>query len=140
MHTPARTMFVALLLTLPAAAQAGLPECSDKSVAQRARSQFNFAMEVQGATMPRRAKSFAEGTETGRTPYVHPLAPPGYELRFCEGSLKLDDSSTLPVFVRVTGKDGDGKAEAEAIETCWIDPRFPRFVTGCKEETAPGRR
>ena len=96
-------------------------------------------MEFKTPPIPRRAKNLEQATETGRIPYIHPLASPGYEVRFCEGSLKLDDNSMLPVFISVTGKDGDGDKDAAIVETCWENPAYPRSIPDCEGEKAPGR-
>jgi hypothetical protein len=140
MPTRIAALLTAAFAFAPMAAHAGLPACADRWVAELARDQFNGSMELRGSSTPRRARSFEDATETGRMPYVHPLAPPEYELRFCEGALRLDDTSTLRVFISVVGKERDGKHGAEALETCWEDPRFPRAAPGCDGEKAPARR
>jgi hypothetical protein len=78
--------------------------------------------------------------ETARTPNSSPFAPPGFETRYCEGMLRLDDNTTLPIFIMVVGRDGDGSGTFEGLETCWKDARFPRNFEGCDTETAPSRR
>ena len=138
---PYRTgwLFAALLLAAPIPAQAGLPECKDASVAEAARFQFDDARESSDPPSPRRSRALAGMHETGRAPNSNPLAPPGTETRFCEAVLKLDDSTTLPLFIAIAGKDGDGKAGFDGLEACWQDARFPR-LSSCKTEMAPGRQ
>ena len=133
-----RGLVLAAMVAAATPALAGLPGCGDPDVADRALSHFGDAAEQRQYT--RRASGFAEPRETARTPYTHPLAPRGFEARYCEGILVLDDGGRLPVYIQVIGRDGDGKRAAEAIETCWQDPRFPRMSIGCAGERAPARR
>ena len=131
---------IAALLWAAAPALANLPACAHPDVAERVRFHFDDAQESRDPPGPRRGRGLEAVRETGRTPNGNPLAPAGYETRYCEGVLRLDDNSTLRVFIMVVGRDGDSRPGFEGLETCWSDPRFPRAFEGCKTETAPGRR
>ena len=121
-------------------ARANLPGCSDPDVAERARFHFDDSQESRKPPGPRRSRGLESVRETGRGPNSNPFAPAGYETRYCEGDLRLDDNSTLHMFIMVVGKAGDSTPTFEGLETCWADVRFPRAAEGCKTETAPGRR
>ena len=101
-------------------------------------SHFNDAQETRQA--PRRARKLDNIVETGLGPAEGMFVPKTYQSRYCEGDLRLDDNSTVHVFIIAIGVPGDNKPGAEAIETCWSDPRFPRYAEGCKVEVAPSRR
>ena len=137
---PALLLLTALALGSTQPARAGLPDCSHPDVAERARFHFDDAQESRTPPGPRRSRGLEAVRETGRAANSSPLAPAGYETRHCEGDLRLDDNSTLHLFIMVVGKAGDAKPTFEGLETCWADPRFPRASEGCKTEKAPGRR
>jgi hypothetical protein len=129
----------AVLIGTRGVAFAGLASCTDAAVQERARFQFDDARESSQPPSPRRSRALEGVVETGRTPNSNPLAPPGYESRYCEGTLTLDDGSILHLFILVAGKD-DGAAGFEGLETCWQDARFPRTASSCKMETSPTKR
>ena len=134
------SLLLAMLALAPGhPARANLPNCSDPDVAERARFHFDDSQESRKPPGPRRSRGLEAVRETGRGPNSNPLAPAGYETRYCEGDLRLDDNSMLHVYIMVVGKPGDSRPTFEGLETCWADPRFPR-VSGCKTETAPARR
>ena len=132
------SLSIALLLATPLCAQAGLPECTDATVAEAARFQFDDARESSDPPSPRRSRALEAIQETGRAPNSNPLAPQGYETRFCEALLRLDDGTGVPLFIAIAGKAGDAKSGFDGLEACWRDVRFPR-LSSCKTETAPGR-
>lgn len=138
MRVVALLLFTTLVLAAPAVARAGLPPCEHKALASRMTSHFNDAQE--GRNAPRRARRLENVVETGVGPAEGAFAPPNYRARYCEGDLRLDDNSTLHVFIVALGVPEDGKPTPGAIETCWADPRFPRYAEGCRIEVAPSRR
>lgn len=131
-------LLLLLLLTVPQVARADLPGCDHKDLARRMFSHFNDAQETRNA--PRRARKLENIVETGVGPVESAYAPKDFRTRYCEGDLRLDDNSTLHVFIYAVGVPNDRKSSAEAIDTCWLDPRFPRFAPGCSMEMAPSRR
>ena len=142
MNTVRPTLFLLTMAALVSGqpARANPPGCSDPDVAERARFHFDDAQESRNPPGPRRSRGWEAVRETGRGPNSNPLAPADYETRYCEGDLRLDDNSTLHIFVMVVGKAGQSRSTFEGLETCWADTRFPRTSEGCKTETAPARR
>ena len=128
------------VLAAPAAAWAGLPSCTHPDVAERMYSHFDDLQESRTPPGPRRARKLESVVETGQGANEGLLTPAGYRNRWCEADLRLDDNSTLHVFIVLIGMPDDRKPDAEAIETCWADRRFPRYAEGCKTEVAPSRR
>jgi hypothetical protein len=127
-----------LICAAPAVAVAGLPNCDHNDLVRRMSAHFNDAQETRNS--PRRARKLENVVETGVGPAEGLFTPKEYRTRYCEGDLRLDDNSTLHVYIIAVGIPDDKKASAEAIETCWSDPRFPRYSEGCDTEIAPARR
>ena len=126
------------LLLLPSAASAALLPCGSKDIASRMSHHFNDAQETRKSL--RRARGLENLVETGTGPTEGPYVPKNYQSRYCEGDLRLDDGSSLHVFIITIGVPDTPAESSPTIETCWADKRFPRFSEGCSTEIAPARR
>jgi hypothetical protein len=138
MHLVLRLMFVGAFAVLPHIAHADLLPCDSKDIASRMTHHFNDAQETRNA--PRRARRLDNLTETGIGAGEGAFVPKNYRSRYCEGDLRLDDGSSLHVFIVTVGIPEAPAESSPTIETCWADKRFPRFSEGCSTEMAPSRR
>lgn len=126
------------VLLLPSAAGAALLPCDSRNIASRMSHHFNDAQETRKS--PRRARGLENLVETGKGPAEGLYVPKNYQSRYCEADLRLDDGSSLHVFIITIGVPDTPAESSPTIETCWADPRFPRFSEGCAMEIAPSRR
>lgn len=138
MHPVSRLLLAGALVLLPQIASAELLPCNSKDISSRMTHHFNDAQETRNA--PRRARQLENLAETGTGPAEGAFVPKNYRSRYCEGDLKLDDGSSLHVFIVTVGVPEAPHESSPTIETCWADKRFPRFAEGCSTEIAPSRR
>ncbi len=138
MHPFSKQLLIGISLLLPGAANAALLPCASKDIASRMTHHFNDAQETRKS--PRRARQLENLTETGTGPAEGAFVPKTYQSRYCEADLRLDDGSSLHVFIITVGIPGTPAESSPTIETCWADTRFPRFSEGCATEMAPSRR
>jgi hypothetical protein len=131
-------LLLGVALLLPTAARAALLPCDHSDMTERMISHFDDAQQTRKA--PRRARKLENLVETGTGPADGAYTPKNYRSRYCEADLRLDDNSTLHVYIVTIGVPETPRESSPTIETCWSDARFPRYAEGCSTEMAPSRR